>query len=166
MPTLNYTSVARVYDQEPAIETISDLTSAHVYSFGEDAEAEINAALARNYTIPVTGSPPILQTIATDITIYRILSRRVFSQERLQASTWPNAFKESRDLLKALVEGNSPLVNSAGTVITARTDLAQATSNTENYTQTFSELNDIEAVIDPDKRDDLRDERDLSIDVT
>lgn len=158
---LNYTSVSRIFTQEPALEDISNFTSAQAFTFAEDAEAEVNLAISRNYTVPVTGGPAILQAIATDIAIYRILSRRVFTQERLQNSTWPNAFKEAREILKAIATGNQPLINSAGTIVTARTDLAKATSNNDTYFQTFNELGQLDWIQDEDKIDDLEDERSL-----
>src|SRR3990172_2218432 len=122
---LTYTAVERIYDIEPELREVSDLTSAQVVKFAEDAEAEINGAVARFYVVPVLGGPPLLTAVATDIAIYRILSRRVFTQERMKDSTWPDRFKESRDILAKVASGEFSLVDSVGTIIGGRTDVAK-----------------------------------------
>ena len=158
---LSYTSVERVFDIVPMLGELSSLTSAQVVIFGEHAEAEVNVALARNYTVPVSGNPPMLQALATELCIYRILAQRVFTQERLQDSVWPTVFKDARELLAELAKGSGLLVDSAGTVIGARTDIASPKSNTMDYHSTFSDLPPIDWFHDKDKVDDLEDERDL-----
>lgn len=158
----DYTTVARIYDVLPRLETdVTDLTSAQIVGFIEDAEAEINAMVANLYTVPIAGGPPLLRAVATDMALYRILSRRLFTQERLQNSVWPDRFKEAQDLLKEIASGKTPLVDSGGTLVGNRRDVARVESNTMNYHQTFSELGGLDHFIDPDKIDDLEDERDL-----
>lgn len=158
---LNYTNVERIYDIEPKLSSISDLTSAQVVTFATDAEAEVNANLVRNYTVPVAGTVPLLEAIATDIAIYRILSRRVFTQERLQDSGWVDRFKEARDMLSDLLKNKILLVDVNGKLITSRTDVAKVFSNVKSYLPTFHEAGTLDHVQDPNKIDDLIDERDI-----
>ena len=159
----SYTSVNRIYQQLPAIGSMTTLSSAQVLTFVEDAENEINARLAPLYTVPVTGSgvPPILETLATNMAQYRILSRRVMTQEKLKESGWVDRFKEDSELLQKIADGGISLVDSSGTIIAGRTDQREVWSNTKDYLPTFTELGDLDQVQDPDKIDDLADERDL-----
>ena len=159
----NYTTVARIYDEVPMVGSVDDLTSAQIVSgFISPAEGEINARLSRRYTVPITGSTPILEGIADDLATYRILSRRVFTQDQLKDSVWPLRFKEAQDLLKEIADGTIELVDSGGAVIAQRTDIAQAATNNMNYNPTFHEGGSwLDQIKDPDKVDDLLDERDL-----
>jgi phage gp36-like protein len=145
---------------EPQIGSLTDITSADLAQFMVDAEAEVNAMIARQYTTPVSGSA-LLEAAATDISIYRLYSRRVFPGQKLKDSDWPDRYKEARDVLKMVAAGEMILVDSAGKIITARTDVAEVFSSTEDYQPTFTELGAVRDRIDPDKLEDLADERDL-----
>ncbi len=159
---LQYTSVNRIYDLEPMIGSVTTLTSSQILTaFAEPAEARMNAVLARNYTVPVDGTVPILQSLADDISVYFILAKRIFPAQRLKDSAWPDRFKEALTVLDDIGSGKTILVNSAGTLIGARTDIADVKSNTSGYQSTFHEGADVDQVQDPDKIDDLLDARDL-----
>ncbi len=159
----NYTSVDRVYDLEPLIGSLSDLTSAQVLSvFIDAAEAEMNARLARRYTVPVPGTIPLLQAIADDISVYRALSRRLFTQDQLKDSIWPDRFKESLETLDELASGKVLLVDDSGAVVSTLGTVASAKTNVEAFLPTFHEGGTwLDQVKDPDKVDELLDERDL-----
>ncbi len=156
-----YTNVDRVFTVEPRIGSVTNINSETVALFIDDAEALVNAELVRNYTIPVTSLAPMVVAIATDLTIYRILALRIFTQERLKDSIWPDKFKAAEDKLKRLGEGDLLLVDNSGDVIGARTDIAPVTSTTKDFHPTFSELSFTEDIQDPDKLDELANERDL-----
>ncbi len=159
---ISYTSVTRIYQIAPILETdLPDLTSAEIVRHAEGAEAEINAAIARRYTLPLSPVPPLIETIADDIAIYRIFTRRVFSAEKINDSPWPDRYKEARDLLKQIADGELTLANSDGTVIAERTDLAEVWSSTQGYNSTFHEGADVDHVVDPDKVDDILDDRNI-----
>jgi phage gp36-like protein len=164
MAVQGYTTKARILDIEPALNDISDLSAAHIDVFITDAEAEIDARLAKQYTPPLTGIPYIT-AIATDIAIYRILSRRVFTQGQLKDSVWPDRFKEALEQLKEIAEGTVELVDSSGTVVTGRTDVVELWTNNQNYQPTFHEgsiaTHSADNIQDEDKVDDLLDARDL-----
>lgn len=162
MANLNYTSVQRIFDQEPLLDDATIISSSQLCKFAEDAEAEVNGMLAARFTIPISGSPPLLQTVATKLTIGLVLSQRIFTQERLQESDWPKAFIDSaRDTLDRLLEGKMTLVSSAGTVVAARNDLSEIWSNTKDFAPTHTELEPTRHVIDPDKIQELEDARNL-----
>jgi phage gp36-like protein len=119
-------------------------------------EAMINAKISKLYSVPVAGSPPLLEMIARDLSMYRILSRRVYPQERASNSDWPDRFKESMELLDQIANGEMTLLTSSGVAVSQlSTTGAVPWSNTSNYTPTFlDDGDDIGAVIDPDKQDD------------
>ena len=156
---VTYTDVGRVLDTLPDLKQDTELSSAHVVIFIEDAEAEMNAKLRANYEVPVTGEVPLLKAIATDCSIYRILSRRIFTQERLEASTWPDRYKECKELLDDLADGSITLVDSAGAIISSSTTAARIQSNTGGFHPTFWEGGEFEQRRDPDKITDERNRR-------
>lgn len=158
---LSYTSVARVRSQHPLIGSMTTLSSAQTFTFCEDAEALVNAKIAPNYTIPATGSgvPPLLQSLATNIAVYYVLARRVFTQERLRDSGWPDRFKEAIDTLDEISTGKLKLVDTAGTLLGTRSDVHDVWSNKKDYRPTFDEHGDYDQIIDEDKIDDLEDDR-------
>lgn len=159
---LKYTTVSRMLSVLPMIGSVSDLTSAVIVDeFAIPAESVMDGYLVRNYTLPISGTVPILQAIADDMSLYRILTRRVFTQEKLQDSTWPDKFKEAQELLEKIADGEVLLVDTSGNLIAARTDLVEVTSNNEGYLQTFHEGNEIDTVQDPNKLDDIIDDRDF-----
>ena len=162
MSIVGYTSVERCYEVVPGLGSLTNLTSAQIVDgFIQAAESIIDAKLAKLYAVPFSAPPPaIIATIATDITLYRILSQRIFTQQKLKDSVWPDRFKQSMDMLDEIADGTVTLVNSGGG-ITEQSSTQQATSNTENYFQTFHEGDPLDHVQDQDKIDDLLAERDL-----
>lgn len=155
---LNYTSVNRMLALVPALSEVRSLNSAQLVMFAEAAESEVDGAIAKSYVVPVPGGPPLLTTVATDLALYRVLSQRVFTQERLKDSVWPGVFKEARAILKEIAEGVRPLVDSSYAIIAGRSTVA-ATSNTKDYLPTFTELDPEQASVDCNKLDDLANER-------
>ena len=164
MSTLYYTSVDRAYNVVPAIGSVSNLTSAMLCdAFAVPAEAIMNAKLAKLYSVPITPAPPVLSAIADDIFLYRVLTRRVFNQQQLKDSAWPDRFKEALDLLSDILTLQMPLITDVGSVIPITTDFAQVVSNNSNYDQTFTEADPYFWVQDLQKIDDILTERQIDI---
>lgn len=158
-----YTTVARIFDVLPQLqEQVTDLTSGEMVVHIEHAESEIDPWLARRYALPLASTPPVIEMIATDLSCYRVLAQRVFTQEQLQDSVWPGVFKESRELLEKIGDGEVLLVNSDGTLVANRTTGAVLTSNTKGYLPTMHEGGRLDQVQDPNKLDDIADDRDLA----
>jgi phage gp36-like protein len=78
--------------------------------------------------------------LSTDIALYRLLTRRMFTQEQINKSDWPDRYKESLDTLDKLVEGELQLLTTSGDLIAPAQASAQAWSNTQTYEPTFNEL--------------------------
>jgi phage gp36-like protein len=163
MAGLNYTSNSLMATILPLVGSIQNFSSQQLCHFGRVAEAEVNGKLAKLYAVPVPGEPPLLAAIATDIALYRVLSQRVFTQERLQESEWPDKFKEARELLDEIASGAISIVNSADEIIsTSNASASQVWSNTKDHHVTKTELPPELEIQDEDKIEDLLDERDIS----
>lgn len=153
----DYTTVDNIVRGYPAVGSITSMSSEAIATlFVVPVESLINAKLSKLYAVPVSGSPPLLEMIARDIAMYRILSRRMYPQERASKSDWPDRFKESMDILDQIASGEVPLLTASGTAIGQLTTTgAVPWSNTYTYTPTFLDDGDeIGAVIDTDKQDD------------
>jgi phage gp36-like protein len=146
----------------PEIGSVSTLTSGHLTNYANQAESIVNGQIVRRYTVPVSPAPPLLETISTDIAIYRTLIR-LYNQERMAASPWPDRYKESMETLQMIADGSILLVDSAGNVITGRSDIAEVWSSTKDYTPTFNEGPWSNQIQDEDKVQDAIDEREGSI---
>jgi phage gp36-like protein len=123
----------------PEIQSVTTLTSAHIHGFAGQAESLVNAKIARRYSLPLPEVPPLLQTLSTDIGIYYLLVKRLFTQERINASPWPDRYKDALTTLDQIADGTVTLVTTAGHVIAGRTDIGQIWSTTRHYTPTFWE---------------------------
>lgn len=156
---LNYTSVDRMLTVESMLGSVTSITTGTLSTFAHDAEADVNGYLAARYVVPVTGSPPLLVSIATDLALYRTLSRRVFTQERLKASTWPQTFKEALETLKEIAKGDVLLTDATGAVIAERSDLDLPWSDKKDYLPTFHEGREGTHTVDSEKIDDELEER-------
>jgi phage gp36-like protein len=158
-----YTTVSRVYLADPQVGSVSDITSATIATvFIADAEAMIDSYLAKYYTTPVSVAGvtfPVLTAIATDITLYRILSHRVFTQERLKNSPWPDKFKEAIKWLEGIADGSITLVASDGSIAPDLQTNVEMWSNTRTYIPTMSELPEEQSNVDTIKIDDLESDR-------
>ena len=94
--------------------------------------------------------------------IRNVLARRVFTQERMKESTWPQVFKEALGQLEEIAKGSIQLVGSDGTLVPTLSGNREMWSNTKDYHPTFVDgLSDLDQFHDPDKIDDLEDDKDL-----
>lgn len=155
-----YTTTSLMLLTLPAIGSRTNITSAHLSEFARRAESVINAKLGKLYTVPFSATPPVIEHIATEIGLYYALSRRVFTQEKKNQSEWVTGFKEAFKLLDDIASGAVTLIDSAGAIIAASTAVQEVWSNTSDYLPTITEDSEILHDIDPDKIDDLRQDRD------
>lgn len=162
MVSVVYTTVSLMLVTLPAISSRTNATSADLAVFAERAETVINAKIAKFYSLPFTDRIPILETIATDIACYYFLTRRVFTQERDNESSWPDKFKESMGLLDEIVDGRIPLLTSSGALLPVNTSVIEVWSNNMGYRPTMTEDDARNQFIDRDKIQDIRDDREYS----
>lgn len=139
----SYSTVGKVFDTYPMMGSVTNITSAHIAGAIGAEQAFVDAKLAARYAIPFSPVPPLLETIVTDLATFRLLTQRVFTQERMNQSTWPDAFKRGIEMLEDLATGSMALVSGSGTVIAetagATIDTAYPWSNTMASTPTMNE---------------------------
>lgn len=159
---VSYTNSDLVKITLAEIGSMGTLTNSALLTNASAAESIINARISQRYTIPMTSVVPVLETLATDMTIYRILTGRVIIAEE---HPWFQRFKDAVKTLNDIADGKMSLLTSSGDAVAERGDEASGMdvwSNTQNYHPTHWEgpwtLHDP----DPDKIDDEAEDRDIS----
>jgi phage gp36-like protein len=152
----DYTTVTKVTDLFPKISD-TGISSASIAFYIDQAEAEINGKIAGRYTLPFSLTPPLIETIATELSVIKILDR-FFTSEARSKNDWRDTRKEDLNkLLDGIVEGKVTLVNSAKEIINQRSDIQDIYSDTKDYTPTFNHLHYSLEEIDEDRLDDEED---------
>lgn len=156
-----YTTVNNVLQIVPAINSLTNITSATVAAYITRVDNVINAKLAGSFSLPLVGDFPILEDIATDLVIYEIVGKRNMTLvSRDKESSWPSRFKEAAKLLDDIAEGVTPLLNSSLAALSMTTGGASlAWSNTMDYVPTMNEDDYTSFTQDTTKLDDIDDER-------
>jgi phage gp36-like protein len=150
---VSYTNAEVVFASFPELGSASNMTDEHVVAMAGMVEARINAKLRGRYDLPFTSEFPVLRSIATDMTIYRLLMRTM-TGKALSDSPWPERWKEAMEDLESLCAGSMSLVDSAGDALAVDTTRAKINSTTFSYAPTTSELDPGAWPIDGDKVDD------------
>lgn len=164
MSISSYSNVQRVRDYYPAIGSATTITSATIFEFIEGVNDEIDLALSKRYTLPLANYCPILGSIATRMAALDVLTVRGLAHwdgDAKANNQFYGRLKEARKLLDKIRDGEAQLLDSSGNVITERTDIVGAWSNTMGTLQTMHEGEFTDMVQDPDKIQDLLDEREL-----
>ena len=156
---VSYTSVSLMQMVNADLGSISTLTSAQQANYAGEAQALVNAKIARFYSLPITVEVPLLQTVTTDIAIYLTVARRPYYKERLDL--WLERYKEAFTYLDLISTGALQLVDSSGAVLGTRTDIAEAWSSTKDYHPIHWEGDWTVHVPDQDKVDAESDKRDI-----
>lgn len=156
---MTYSTVSHMLATVPVVSSRTNANSADLNGFLKRAEGIMDSRLARRYALPLVGSYQILNHVATDLSVYFFLTRRVFTQEKANESSWPDRFKESFGLLQEIADGVIPLVGEDGVVAPVSEALMDVWSNTLAYNATMTEDDPLNQFIDEDKIDDIRDAR-------
>lgn len=152
----NYTNPLLLRQTLPMIGSVTTVQSADLSLIITAAESVINAKLSRVYAVPVNPAPPVLETIATDLSLYRLLALRLYTQEQMNNSVWPDRFKEANEVLDKIATGEIPLITASGTTIPAGAGTAAIFSSTLRYQPTFTEDCPENSSVDPEKLTDIR----------
>ena len=149
----SYTTVANVQDLYPRVGSLSSINSASIAFYIDQAENEINAYLANNYTLPFSASPPMITTLSTEYSLVKILER-FFTQEVGSQNAWVAERKKYIiDTLNKLNEGTLGLVTSSGELLVYNSG-DTIFSNTMEYDPTFTMLDETLQQIDSDRLED------------
>jgi len=139
----------------PAIGSVSTITSATLAFFIQGAQALIDSKLAKLYQVPFSDAPPVVQTLAIDISLYEILTKRIFTQEKINDSVWPDRFKSAIDLLNEIASGKVALVDSSGQIVQGRSDVADVWSDKQDRYPTMHDGAWEDMIQDPSMLDDI-----------
>ena len=147
----SYSTVEDVYQTLPQIGSVSNVTSRNiVYQIGR-VEANMNAKLAKVFTLPFSQTLLQLTTISTDLTIHE-LSKRFTVLSKLKDDKDSSLYKDAMNMLDDIVSGETPLVNASNETIENSTlSGVTAWSNNQSYTPTFNEQSMFESELDEDK---------------
>lgn len=152
----SYSTVTKVLMTLPIIGSATNITSTVICNFIGHAQSIINAKISAKYILPLATTPDIIETICTDLAIYGILSRRI---ENALSDSWKAAYKESLGYLDQIANGEMILVDSSGQQISSKSQSSMPWSNTKEWNPTFHEGSVYAWGIDPDKLDDIEDDR-------
>lgn len=137
--TTSYTNASLVQAVFTSLGSISTLTDSVILLHAGQAEAYINAKIAKKYTLPFTQHIPILETLATDLAIYNILTTRISLRTEAGTHPWFQRFKQAMDTLNEIVDGTMVLVGTDSVIMPLRSDNTEAYSNTMDYNPTTFE---------------------------
>lgn len=149
---LSYTTVDNIYKLVVGISSVTNLTSADTSYLVGKAQAEINQALSKLYSLPFTVEIPILQSITEDIGIYYIL-RRFYTDQMPSKTEWTERFEEKKKLLDKIISGEEILMNSSGSVIQPSMADLKPKSTTQDYAPTMGFRDSIYSNVDEDRLD-------------
>ena len=160
MPTVvSYTSVAQITLTLVEIGSMSTLNSSGIAHHASRAETLINAKIANRYAIPIPYTVPLLETLATDLAIYNILTSRVTIKKE---DPWFIRYKGTLAMLDEIATGELNLITSSGDILSGRSDVAEIWSSTKDYHPTFWEGPAEDQIQDKDKINDEADDRDIT----
>lgn len=158
---VSYTSENMINITLAEIGSMGTLTSSAILTNASAAESVINARISQRYSIPISGVVPVLETLATDMAIYRILTGRTIIDEE---HPWFQRFKDAKNTLDDIADGKMSLLTNSGDVVPERADEASGMgvwSNTKDYHPTHWEGPWTLQEPDEDKIDDEADDRDI-----
>jgi len=118
-------------------------------SYISGAEGIMNAYLAKQFTTPVTGEPPLLEDICVDLTYCKI----AFNQDK----GVPKLKESAMSLLKDICSGAILLTDADGVIVASEGQVVW--SSEQNYNPTHSDLGPDQDFVDPDRLDDLASDR-------
>lgn len=128
------------------------------------AESKIREVMSPRYDITSdyfqtsTSTPPVVQTWCKWLTtgyMHEHLARG--GKESYQRSDRP--IKRAMENMKMVAEYKANLVDSTGSLIPEGSSSFAMTSSTKDYHDTFAEDDPVNWTVDPDKLDDISDER-------
>lgn len=145
--------------------TFDTATSALATEMINDAEAEVNKYLSRRYDISsssfqtTTSIPPIVRSLSTTLAEGYMWQR--LSRGGKESLTRGNDLIEGvLNNLKLIAEFEADLSLTDGSLVPeAVSSTSRVLSNTEDYVNTFNEDDSLSWSVDPDKIDDIADER-------
>lgn len=117
------------------------------------ADAEIRSAFSSDLLVALDALgtvPAIIKSLSEDIASYYVM-RGLYSGKMPSTNEWIDRYKEAKETLKKIAEGNLQIEG-----ITLKVGTVQ--SSTKDYKRTFDERDETNWKTDPDKLEDLADD--------
>jgi phage gp36-like protein len=135
----SYSTVADVIGRYPPMGSVTAISSAHVANAIGAEQARIDGMLGGRYQTPFIPTPPVIEMIAGDLAILRLVDTRVLLLQQTRAATdWTAPWRHSFDLLTALATGKIDLITASGTIIPQLPRIfGELWSSTQTSTPTF-----------------------------
>lgn len=154
-----YTSSADLRKLFKKIDT-AGLTDDDLGFFITMVEANINSCIGTRYTLPFSSTPPVLRSLASELSLLKVMDRFFTGETNSENPTVDKRKEDAQKLLDEIANGEKVLLNSSLEVIGQRTDLTGLENTTENVQPIFDLDNVSRSVVDPDLIEDLRNEKD------
>lgn len=157
----SYTDIPTIYATVPLVASLTSVTSEQILLEVGKAQSFIDSKLAKRFSVPFSSAPPLVVSLCTDISLYYILTKRLYASDRMYDERMVSGLERAFDVLDSLADGSMTMVDSSGAAVTETMAHAATWSNTKDYEETFHE-GDFELTIrDDDKLDNIYDDRDL-----
>lgn len=128
-----------------------------------DAENEVKKRLAVKYDVSAwatsAATPPVVQTITKWLAIGYLYEATARGSKESYGRA-DRYIKRGNKNLNEIIEGKAELTDSSGDVVAVDTNAKPVFGNTTDYHPTFNEDSPLNWTPDPDKMDDIDDERD------
>ena len=141
-----YTAAANVRELLQGV-TVAAMDDTRMGTFITRAENIINAKIGGIYAVPFVVVPPLIKTLAEEITAFLVM-RTLFTDDSVNKNEWILLFKESMKLLEEIASGKVTLVDAAGTPIAEQT--GALSSNNSGYAPVFDMDDILNSEVDAD----------------
>jgi len=155
---VSYTNASVMQMTLAEIGSISTMDNSLMLHHASMAETLINAKIAKKYTLPFTVQIPLLETLATELAIYNVLTSRITIKAE---HPWFQRYKNALKTLDDVADGKLDLITTAGAVVAEGSGRGEIWSSNKSYIPTFHEGNEYDQIQDSDKIDNLEEERGL-----
>lgn len=156
-PTLpvSYATVEQMHMMLPAaVVSVTTITSATLAHFLGEAQAEVDAALAKRYSLPLGAQVPFLTALTLDLAGYRLITRRLVGGVQGDAiKELADRYDSARQRLKDLEAGAMSLVTAQGSPVLPDKRAYGVWGSHTSYDPTFDEDAWAAQSADPDKLD-------------
>jgi len=158
---VSYTTVSLMQMTLAEVGSISTMTDSVLLLHAGAAEARINAKISKRYALPFTQEIPLLETLSTDMAIYRVLTGRIIINHE---HPWFARYRDAVKVLNEIADGSLPLLDSTGSVLEGRSDNSmEVWSNTKGYQPTHWEGDWSHHNTDQDKLDAEANKRNINL---
>ena len=165
----SYNGVTETADLLPMLlnnsGSVGTRTASLITSHSERVKTIIDAFIINRYditqfgTAPTDAVPPIIRTVAMDITAFRVL-RASYPRDTGTDNEWVDRFEDAKEVLKGISKGEIRVANTAGTMFAERKLSTKLQSSTQDYAPVFMQDDPLNWRVDEDRITNINELRD------